>query len=123
MKTEGKRLRGYLKGYRICLLQAKSIEIQIAESKMVETVRELLCKSKKEFEQHCRNVQIILGQTKADGIERSVLTLRYIEGKSMKEIAKCLGYNEGYCANVEGKAIERLSRDGFVMNLLPKAIK
>lgn len=118
MKAESKKLRGYLKGYRMCLMQAKSIGKQLAEIHAVDTVRELLLKAKEEFEQHCRNVQIILGQTKADGIERSVMNLRYIEGKSMKEVAKALGYNAGHCANVESEAVERMSKDQFVMSLL-----
>lgn len=118
MKAESKRLRGYLKGYRMCLMQAKSIEKQLAEVQTSETIRELLLKAKEEFEQHCRNVQIILGQAKTEGIERSVLHLRYIDGKSMREVAREIGYDVGYCANVEAKAVERLGKDPFIMGLL-----
>lgn len=118
MKAESKRLRGYLKGYRMCLMQARSIEKQLAEVQTSETIRELLLKAKEEFEQHCRNVQIILGQTKTEGIERSVLQLRYIDGKSVKETAKAIGYSIGHCSNVESDAVDRLSKDPFVMGLL-----
>jgi len=118
VKEESKKLRGYLKGYRMCLMQAKSIEKQLAEIHAVESVRELLLEAKENFEEHCRNVQIILGQTKVDGIERSVMNLRYIEGKSIKEAAKAIGYSVGHCANVEADAVDRLSRDPFIMGLI-----
>ncbi len=121
-KTEMKRLRGYLKGYRLCLLQAKSIDKQLAELRADGEVRELLRKAKEEFDVHCRNVQLILGQTKENKLEYSVLNLRYVEGKSMKEVAKAVGYNAGYCANIESDAIERLSADAFVMGLIPKSM-
>lgn len=112
-----KRLRNYLKGFRACQSQAKEIEAMLSGGGIPDIVREPLVKAKQEFELQCKNVQLIIGYTKA-GLERRVFNAIYIFGKSMAQVAKETGYSYGHCANTEMKAINRLCKQEAVMILL-----
>ncbi|MDE7438938.1 MAG: hypothetical protein K2N23_00250, partial [Clostridia bacterium] len=111
-----KRLREYLKGYRMWQAQARDIERALSGGEVLESLRGLLANSKSEFIGKCHNVQIILGYAKSD-LERRILHMLYISGKSMKHVARELGYSYGYCANIELKAISRMSIDVEIMRL------
>lgn len=98
--------------------QAKEIERSIAVGEVPESLREQLTNAKNDFVSKCRNVRIILGYAKTDGQEHVVMTMRYLNGKSMKQIARELGYSYGYCANVELNAISRMSKNTAIMQLI-----
>ena len=78
----------------------------------------MLKESKDDFVNKCGNVRIILGFTKPHGLERGIMNMLYIDGKSMKQIAKELGYSYGYCANIELEAISRMSIDAVILQLM-----
>lgn len=113
-----RRLRGYLRGFRDCQNQAKEIEAMLAGGGIPDIVREPLLKAKADFELQCKNVQLIIGYTRA-GLERRIFNAIYIFGKSMRQVAKETGYSYGHCANTEMKAIIRLCEQENVMILLP----
>ena len=112
-----KRLREYLKGYRMWQAQARDIERALAGGEVLDSLRGLLAKSRDEFIGKCRNVQIILGYAKS-GLERRILNLLYIEGKSMTSISRELGYSKGYCANIELKVLGGMSENTEIMQML-----
>ena len=89
-----KRLREYFKGYRMWQAQAREIERALASGEVLDSLRGLLANSKDEFIAKCHNVQIILGYAKS-ALERRVLNLLYVNGKSMKLVARELGYSYG----------------------------
>ncbi len=118
---ERKKLRGYLKGYRMCLSQAKEIEIMIADGEVADCVRDELLRAKDEFILHCRNVQTIVNvYTEEGSLERRIFNSLYIAGKSMRQVAKATGYSYGHCANTEANAINRLCGIKSVMELIRK---
>ena len=51
-----------------------------------------------------------------------VVSLRYLQGMSMKDIADRLQYSVGYCQNVEADAIEYLSGRSQVMKLIREGV-
>lgn len=112
-----KRLRAYLKNYRMWQGQARDIERSIASGKVPEPLRGELSKVKDDFIRKCRNIQTIIGHSKSE-LERRVLNLSYVDGKSMKQIAREVGYSYGYCGNIESRAINRMSSDMSIMALL-----
>lgn len=116
-KENRKRLRGYLKSYRMWQAQARDIERSLINGDLPESLRVELVKVKDDFINKCRNVQIILGSTKNE-LERRILNLRYVHGKSMKLVAGEVGYDAGYCGNVESCAINRMSREAAIMQLI-----
>jgi len=116
-KENRKKLRGYLKSYRMWQAQARDIERSIANGEVPESLRTEFVKVKDDFVNKCRNVQIILGHTRSE-LERRILNMRYVSGKSMKQIAREVGYSNGYCGNVEINAINRLSADLEIMQLV-----
>lgn len=119
-----KKLRGYFKGYRMCQSQAKEIESMIANGEVADCVRDELLKAKEEFILHCRNVQTIVNvYTEEGSLERRIFNSLYIAGKSMRQIAKAMGYSYGYCANTEAAAIDRLCRVNSVMELISRTGK
>ena len=116
-KESRKRLRNYLKNYRSWQAQAKEIEGASARGEVLDSLRGMLNDAKDEFVSKCRIVRIILGYTK-DGKERRIMNMLYVDGKSMEQIAKELKYSYGYCANIELKAIDRMSKDASIMQLV-----
>lgn len=116
-KENRKRLRGYLKSYRMWQAQVRDIERSLIKGDFPESLRFELGKVKDDFISKCRNVQIILGSTKNE-LERQILNLRYVHGKSMKLVADEVGYDAGYCGNVESRAINRMSCEAAIMQLI-----
>ena len=116
-KSNRTRLRGYLKSYRMWQAQARDIERSLVSGDLPESLRIELAKVKDDFVNKCRIVQIIIGSTKSE-FERRVLNLRYVQGKSMKQVAREVGYNSGYCGNVESSAVTRLSNETAIMQLI-----
>lgn len=116
-KENRKKLRAYLKNYRAWLAQAKEIETALARGEVLDSLRELLTSAKDDFICKCRNVQIIIGLTK-DGVERRIMTMLYIDGLTMTDIARKLKYSYGHCANIELNAVSCLSNNVTVMQLL-----
>ena len=115
-----KKLRGYLKSYRICQEQAEEIGKQLNSGEIAESVQDLLIEAKRGFEKHCRNVQIILSYLPFGTVMYYVMTKRYKRGLSMKSIAEEIGYSVGYCNNVESNAIEYLTGRKQIMEILEK---
>lgn len=113
-----KKLRGYLKSYRICQEQAEEIAMQMDKNEVFDAVKEMLLQAKSEFVRHCRNVHLILGYLSQDSIMYRVVSLRYLQGLSMKAIANKLQYSVGYCQNVEAEAMEYLSGHLQVLKLI-----
>lgn len=112
-----KRLREYLKNYRMWQAQARDIERSLTSGEMPDSLRVELAKVKDDFIGKCRNVQIILGYAKSE-LERRILNLCYVNGKSMKQIAREVGYSSGYCGNIESKTIKRMSESSEIMLLI-----
>ncbi len=117
MVDNRKKLRAYLKNYRMWQGQARDIERSIASGKVPEPLRDELMKVRNDFIHKCRNVQTIIGYSKSE-LERRILNLSYVDGKSMKQIAREVGYSYGYCGNIESRAINRMSADTAIMSLL-----
>lgn len=109
-----KRLRGYLKSYLMWQAQARDIERSLASGNIPEQLQIELAKVKDDFIHKCRNVQTILGYAKGE-LERRILNLCYLNGKSMKQIAREVGYSSGYCGNIESNAIKRMSDNAEIM--------
>ena len=124
MKTDlqdaKRELRGYLKAYRICQDQAAEIARQIEKGEVLDAVRDMLLQAKSEFEMHCRNVHLILGYLSQDSAMYRVVSLRYLQGMSMKDIAGQLRYSVGHCDNVESMAIDYLASRSQVLKLIGK---
>lgn len=124
MKTDlqdaKRELRGYLKAYRICREQAEEIARQIERGEVLDAVRDMLLQAKSEFAMHCRNVNLILGYLSQGSTMHRVLSLRYLQGMNMKDVAGKLGYSVGHCDNVESMAIDYLVSRSQVMELIGK---
>ena len=115
-----RELRGYLKAYRICQDQAAEIARQIEKGEVLDAVRDMLLQAKSEFAMHCRNVHLILGYLSQDSAMYRVVSLRYLQGMSMKDIAGQLGYSVGHCDNVESMAMDYLVSRSQVLKLIGK---
>ena len=126
MKTDlqdaKRELRGYLKAYRICRDQAEEIARQIERGEVLDAVKDMLLQARSEFVMHCRNVHLILGYLSQESAMYRVVSLRYLQGMSMKDIADRLRYSVGYCQNVEADAIEYLSGRSQVMKLIREGV-
>ena len=109
-----------MKAYCICKQQAEEIDEQINSGNVIDAVKDLLLDAKREFEEHCRIVQIIMAHVPAGSTARRILSLRYEKGMSMKDIANTIGYSVGYCDNVESSAIESLCGKTEIMDMLQK---
>ena len=124
MKTDlqdaKRELRGYLKAYRICRDQAEEIARQIERGEVPDAVKEMLLQAKRKFETHCRNVNLILGYLSQGSTMYRVVSLRYLQGMNMKDVAGKLGYSVGHCDNVESMAIDYLVSRSQVMELIGK---
>ncbi len=120
MNDVKKELRGYLKAYRICQDQAAEIARQIDKGEVLDAVKDMLLQAKREFETHCRNVNLILGYLSQGSTMHRVLSLRYLQGMNMKDVAGKLGYSVGHCDNVESMAIDYLVSRLQVMELIGK---
>ena len=113
-----KELRGYLKAYRICQDQAAEIARQIEKGEVLDAVIDMLLQARSEFVMHCRNVHLILGYLSQESAMYRVVSLRYLQGMSMKDIAMQLGYSVGHCDNVESMAIDYLVSRSQVLKLI-----
>lgn len=113
-----KELRGYLKAYRICQAQAAEIARQIEKGEVLDAVKDILLQARSEFVMHCRNVHLILGYLSQESAMYRVVSLRYLQGMSMKDIAAQLGYSIGHCDNVESMAIDYLVSRSQVLKLI-----
>ena len=113
-----KELRGYLKAYRICQAQAAEIARQIEKGEVIDAVKDILLQARSEFVMHCRNVHLILGYLSQESAMYRVVSLRYLQGMSMKDIAAQLGYSIGHCDNVESMAIDYLVSRSQVLKLI-----
>ena len=111
-----KKLRGYLKSFRMCQSQAKDIETVIKRGEVADCVLADLNKARDEFMLHCVNVRRIIGYT--SGLEHRVLTSIYILGKKPDTIAEEGNYSVGYIFNLESKIIRRLCRNEAVIRLI-----
>ena len=103
-----KKLRGYLKSFRMCQSQAKDIETMIKRGEVADCVLSDLNKARDEFMLHCVNVRRIIGYT--SGLERRVLNSLYVLGKDISCVAKEMRYSYGHIANIETSTIKRLCR-------------
>lgn len=113
-----KELRGYLKAYRICQDQAAEIARQIEKGEVLDAVKDMLLQAKEDFEVHCNAVRLILGYLPKESAMYRVMALRYLQGTKLKAVAERLGYSVGHCANLEAKAIDRLSKNKAAMALM-----
>ena len=120
MNDVKKELRGYLKAYRICQDQAAEIARQINKGDVLDAVKDMLLRARNEFVMHCRNVHLILGYLSQESAMYRVVSLRYLHGMSMKDIAMQLGYSVGHCDNVESMAIDYLVSRSQVLKLIGK---
>ena len=120
MNDAKKELRGYLKAYRICQDQAAEIARQIDKGEVLDAVKDMLLRARHEFVLHCRNVHLILGYLSQESAMYRVVSLRYLHGMSMKDIAMQLGYSVGHCDNVESMAIDYLVSRSQVLKLIGK---
>lgn len=111
-----KKLRGYLRSFRLCQSQAKDIETMIKRGDVADCVLADLNKARDEFMLHCVNVRRIIGYT--SGLEHRVLTSLFILGKKPECVAREVNYSQGYISNLEGKALKKLCRNEAVINLI-----